>query len=681
MAIDFPDSPTDGQEFTSGSRTYVYSSSKGYWEIKDFDLQTVGTSILPSSDITYDLGSSTKRFKDGFFSGSTLHIGNAQLKADTAGTAIELPVGSVIQTASGTPQTVPSKIEDLSNVDLEVIAETLTINVDETDAGHGTQWKWSWDAGNIAYARGNLLNTTQDDVPIYKGGVYTVNNFAANTPLYGNQTQTHQLYLKWIEGAGIDNVVDLTTWGQTVNNTSKSVTVSGIRGGTAVNVHQFDFTVPTGTITPPTLTPPTVTYNVAAGTGVYTFSGTNMGDNITIGPLYKGGTYTFTLDASVSGHPFYLTTDDGTNYSSGNYVGEYTDGVTGSRNQSGNVVFTVPANAPATLYYQCGLHGSMRGTINIKDLAVVTDANGDYVLSWQHTQEGHASKATLTPKPSIVGQMCIVYNSTTNRFEPQDLGVYVDETDTFREKIESTAKTAVSTTPSVDGTNLSVGQGGAVDLTTLARTAVPFTNSSGTTLTVGATNIDIAPLARTAVPASLNGNTLTVGTTDVDLSSFAGSSVAFSDVTSTPTTLAGYGITDALSEAPALSLSGNTLSSGNKTVDLSSLSTTSELVLNFRQTGTLAITTGTKRWYAPKSVTFTKITARVDTAPVGSALNVDINKNGVSAVTISVADGQTKTINSSPSLSMVEDDYLTVDIDQIGSSTAGSELTITFTYT
>ena len=406
-----------------------------------------------------------------------------------------------------------------------------------------------------------------------------------------------------------------------------------------------------------------------------------MGDNVTLGPLYKGGTYTFTLDASVSGHPFYLTTDDGTNYSSGNYVGEYTDGVTGSRNQSGNVVFTVPANAPATLYYQCGLHGSMRGTINIKDLAVATDVNGNYVLSWQHTQEGHASKATLTPKPSIVGQMCIVYNSTTNRFEPQDLGVYVDETDTFREKIESTAKTAVSTTPSVDGTNLSVGQGGAVDLTTLARTAVPFTNSSGTTLTVGATNIDIAPLARTAVPASLNGNTLTVGTTDVDLSSFAGTSVAFSDVTSTPTTLAGYGITDALSEAPALSLSGNTLSSGNKTVDLSSLSTTSELVLNFRQTGTLAITTGTKRWYAPKSVTFTKITARVDTAPVGSALNVDINKNGVSAVTISVADGQTKTINSSPSLSMVEDDYLTVDIDQIGSSTAGSELTITFTYT
>ena len=66
MAIDFPDSPTDGQEFTSGSRTYVYSSSKGYWEIKEFDLQTVGTSILPSSDVTYDLGSSTKRFKDGW---------------------------------------------------------------------------------------------------------------------------------------------------------------------------------------------------------------------------------------------------------------------------------------------------------------------------------------------------------------------------------------------------------------------------------------------------------------------------------------------------------------------------------------------------------------------------------------------------------------------------------------
>jgi hypothetical protein len=30
---------------------------------------------------------------------------------------------------------------------------------------------------------------------------------------------------------------------------------------------------------------------------------------------------------------------------------------------------------------------------------------------------------------------------------------------------------------------------------------------------------------------------------------------------------------------------------------------------------------------------------------------------------------------------MVEDDYLTVDITQVGSATAGSDLTVIFTYT
>lgn len=34
MAIDFPGSPTNGQEFTDGDKTWQYSSSVGAWKLK-----------------------------------------------------------------------------------------------------------------------------------------------------------------------------------------------------------------------------------------------------------------------------------------------------------------------------------------------------------------------------------------------------------------------------------------------------------------------------------------------------------------------------------------------------------------------------------------------------------------------------------------------------------------------
>ena len=41
----------------------------------------------------------------------------------------------------------------------------------------------------------------------------------------------------------------------------------------------------------------------------------------------------------------------------------YTSGLSGS--QSGTQSFTVPMDAPSTLYYQCTIHGGMGNTMNI----------------------------------------------------------------------------------------------------------------------------------------------------------------------------------------------------------------------------------------------------------------------------------------------------------------------------
>ena len=102
------------------------------------------------------------------------------------------------------------------------------------------------------------------------------------------------------------------------------------------------------------------------------------------------------------------------------------------------------------------------------------------------------------------------------------------------------------------------------------------------------------------------------------------------------------------------------------------------------QDGALETFTGTARWYAHAAITVTNITARANTAPVGSSLNIALKKTSGGSTTttnIVIADGSTKQEDASPSLSLAEDDYLTVDITQVGSSTAGSDLVVTLMYT
>ena len=102
------------------------------------------------------------------------------------------------------------------------------------------------------------------------------------------------------------------------------------------------------------------------------------------------------------------------------------------------------------------------------------------------------------------------------------------------------------------------------------------------------------------------------------------------------------------------------------------------------KTGNIA--TGTEfngRFYAPFPGTVKKARAYLKTAPVGSSAIFDLNKNGTSiwstnpSKRITIDDGAhsgSQTIFDTIEVS--QDDYLTLDIDQVGSGTAGAELTI-----
>jgi hypothetical protein len=402
-----------------------------------FTANRVGSDLIPNANITYDLGTNTNRWRDIWLSNSTIHLGNVSISA-TEGTVV-LPEGTKVGNTS-----VPLTTIDLLDVNSNISPEVFTINVDFPFAGHGDDWFWTWDAGTVSYSRLKITNQTQATVPLYKSGVYTVNNFAAHE-LHGNMNQTHKIYLKWINGAGLENLVP---WANSTLNVA-GVSHPDINGGANTEVQRLIINVPQN-ITMPVLTPPNVTYNVSFTTsGAYTFMGTQMGNNPNIGPLYRGGTYTFNLANSLSGHPFYLTTDNGGNFVSNTFVGEYTNGVTGSRNQSGTLVFTVPNNAPNTLFYQCGIHSHMRGQITIKDLAVETNNDGNLILYFQHTQEGHFTPVEIRNKPTLndVSSACLIFDGVTKKFEIKDMGQYIDETTQFRTKVENLIASETSDKP------------------------------------------------------------------------------------------------------------------------------------------------------------------------------------------------------------------------------------------
>ncbi|MEC8722717.1 MAG: hypothetical protein VXX59_02800, partial [Candidatus Thermoplasmatota archaeon] len=78
--------------------------------------------------------------------------------------------------------------------------------------------------------------------------------------------------------------------------------------------------------------------------------------------LYRGFTYTFDLSSStLAYHPYKIGTS-----SEGN---EYTSGMS----TTGSILsFTVPLDAPSSLYYYCDVHAGMGGSISIQSLGSVS---------------------------------------------------------------------------------------------------------------------------------------------------------------------------------------------------------------------------------------------------------------------------------------------------------------------
>jgi hypothetical protein len=112
-------------------------------------------------------------------------------------------------------------------------------------------------------------------------------------------------------------------------------------------------------------------FNVTAVSATdYTFEGLGPDPTLT---LVRGKTYAFNVNAN--GHPFFIATQASSSASP-----HFTTGVTNENVMVGTLTFAVPASAPSTLFYQCGVHNAMSGTLLIQDPPPPVPALGTMAL-------------------------------------------------------------------------------------------------------------------------------------------------------------------------------------------------------------------------------------------------------------------------------------------------------------
>jgi hypothetical protein len=115
------------------------------------------------------------------------------------------------------------------------------------------------------------------------------------------------------------------------------------------------------------------------------------------------------------------------------------------------------------------------------------------------------------------------------------------------------------------------------------------------------------------------------------------------------------------------------------------VATVPDTVQAFGVQGTLAVAAGTARIYndTGRPLTIAAVRASAGTAPSGADIVTDVNKNGVTIFTtqanrprvLAGSNTSGKIINMDV-VSLGDGEYLTVDVDQVGSGVAGADLTV-----
>lgn len=104
----------------------------------------------------------------------------------------------------------------------------------------------------------------------------------------------------------------------------------------------------------------------------------------------------------------------------------------------------------------------------------------------------------------------------------------------------------------------------------------------------------------------------------------------------------------------------------------------------FQRAGSLVVQSGTSRYYFETQAHIGTVRASVGTSPTGAPVTVDLNVNGVSIFTDqskrpSIAPGQFTAVGNQGVTPIFPGDYITVDVDSVGTTQPGADLTVSVT--
>jgi hypothetical protein len=128
--LSFTGTPTFSSVTTTGNVTGGNLETTGRASIDDLVITgDITGNLLPSANVTYDLGSDTARWNDLWLANSTIYIGNGQISANTTSLVLTNPDGSSFDPGGG--ETIGGNLvvltRDSGNVNFAVIAGYLEV--------------------------------------------------------------------------------------------------------------------------------------------------------------------------------------------------------------------------------------------------------------------------------------------------------------------------------------------------------------------------------------------------------------------------------------------------------------------------------------------------------------------------------------------------------------------------